>query len=80
MCYNKVVYGSDKKSATVEAKCRKHDSITKIEYNWNNEGFQSEATYNATTSLTDELTLIVKVTDGNSKEFTITAEPTNFVW
>ena len=27
MCYNKVTYGSDRQSATVEAICRKHDSI-----------------------------------------------------
>jgi hypothetical protein len=35
MCYNQIVYSKDKSSATVSAKCRQHDSITKLEYNWN---------------------------------------------
>ena len=39
MCYTDIVYSADRKSANVTAKCRKHDSIVKMEYNWNNEGF-----------------------------------------
>ena len=30
MCFNKVVYSADKKSATINAKCRKHDSIAEL--------------------------------------------------
>ena len=39
MCYNNVVYAKDKKSAKVTATCRMHESIVKMEYNFNNSGF-----------------------------------------
>ena len=45
MCYNKVSYTADRKSATVEAKCRQHDSITKVQYNWNGSGFTDTNTF-----------------------------------
>lgn len=80
MCYNDIIYSSDRSSANVSAKCRKHDSITKMEYNFNNEGFQSNATYAVNNSFSDALSLVVKATDGDGKEFTITQESQNFVW
>lgn len=80
MCYNQIVYAADRKSATVTAQCRKHDSITKLEYNWNGAGFVEDETFSVASDVTDALTLIVKATDGDGKEFTITMEPTNFVW
>jgi len=80
MCYTTVAYTGDHSKATVSAKCRVHDSITKTEYNWNNEGYFPDSTYSADTGMTDDLTLTIKVTDKDGKEFTITAEPTNFVW
>lgn len=80
MCYNKVVYGKDKKSATSNAVCRKHDSITKLEFNWANKGFVSAASFQTDSSFADALTLQVKATDGDSKEWVITVDPTNFIW
>jgi hypothetical protein len=80
MCFNDIIYSADRSSANVTAKCRKHDSITKMEYNFNNEGFQSNATYAVNTSFSDALSLVVKATDGDGKEYTITQEVQNFVW
>jgi hypothetical protein len=80
MCYMDIVYSTDRKSANVTAKCRKHDSIVKMEYNWNNEGLQSSDTYAATGSLTDALSLVVKATDGDGKEFSITMEAVHLLW
>ena len=39
MCYNSILYKADRKSATVDVRCRQHTSITKVEYNFNNQGF-----------------------------------------
>ena len=39
MCYNNIKYNSGRTSATVEVRCRQHSSITKVQYNFNNEGF-----------------------------------------
>ena len=80
MCFNKVSYSSDRQSASVEAKCRQHDSVNELQYNFNNEGFQSSSTYQADSSFEDDLSVQVKAIDGDGKEFTITLEPTNFVW
>lgn len=51
-----------------------------MEYNFNNSGFTEESTFKADPSITEALTLTVKATDGDGKEFTITVEPSNFVW
>lgn len=80
MCYNDIVYSADRSSANVEAKCRKHDSITKMEYNFNNEGFQSNSTYAVGGDFSDALSLVVKATDGDGNDYTITQEAQNFVW
>ena len=80
MCFNKVTYSDDKQSATVEAKCRQHDSVKELQYNFNGEGFQSDATYKADSSFLEDLTLVVKAVGSNGKEHSITVEPTNFVW
>ena len=80
MCYNNVVYARDRKSAKVKATCRKHESITKVEYNFNGQGFITNDTFDATSSLSQELTLTVKATDNKGKDYTITVEPSNFIW
>jgi len=51
MCFNNVVYSSDKSSATVTATCRKQESITKMEYNWNGAGFTENDTFAAGSDL-----------------------------
>jgi len=63
----------------VTARCRSHKSITSVEYNWNGEGYQSEATYAVDSSFADKLTLQVKANDG-SNDFVITLEPANFIF
>jgi len=81
MCYNNYTYSSDRQSAAVEAVCRKHNSVTEVQYNWNSEGFQSESTYQAGSGLGDDaLALTVKAIDGDGKEFTVTMEAINFIW
>ena len=80
MCYNNVEYAGDRQSAKVTATCRKHDSIQKMEYNFNNEGFVEKDNYDATTALTDTLTVAVRGTDNDGKEWNITVEPSNFIW
>ena len=80
MCFNQVVYAADKKSATITAKCRQHDSITELQYNWNGAGFVADETFEVDESVKEEVSLVVKAIDGDKKEFTITMEPTNLVW
>jgi len=80
MCFNKVTYAADRQSAKVEATCRKHDSIQTVQYNWNGSGFTSESTFQADSSFKDDLTLVVKVTDGDGKDYQVTVEKTNFIW
>jgi alpha-amylase len=80
MCYNKVTYAPDRRSATVEATCRKHDSIRNVQYNWNGTGFSSSSTFQAGSTFNGDLTLEVKATDGDGKDFEITVEKTNFIW
>lgn len=80
MCYNNVVYSVNRSSATVTATCRQHDSINKMEYNWNNQGFTDSSTFNVDKNFSDTLTLEVKATDTDGKAWTITVEPSNFVW
>lgn len=80
VCYNNIVYARDRKSAKVEARCRKHESVTKIEYDWNNKGYTSNSTYSASSSLKNALTLTVKVTDKDGKTYTVTPEAPNFLW
>jgi alpha-amylase len=80
MCYQKVVYAGDRKSANVKAICRQHDSITKMEYNYNGKGFTDSDTFTADTGLTDALTLSVRGTDDDGKQWNITVEQHNFLW
>lgn len=80
VCYNHIQYNSARTSAEVTATCRKHDSITKMEYNWNGAGFTSSATFNATSSLTEALSLTVKATDAAGVAYTIDLESPNFIW
>ena len=39
MCYSAILYFNDRKSATVEIRCRQHSSIVKVEYNFDDAGF-----------------------------------------
>ena len=80
VCYNNIIYSSDRKSATVEARCRHHSSIVDVKYNWNNEGFKSNKSYSVGTSFAAALTLVVKAVDHSGAEFTITPEAPNFLW
>lgn len=81
MCYNHIQYTSDRSSATVEARCRQHSSVKNLSYNWNNEGFVSSSTYSAGNALgANALSLVVKATDNDGVEYTITMEPLNFIW
>ena len=79
-CYNNIVYAADRQSAQVEARCRKHESITEVTYNWNDEGFVASNTYAATSKLTEALSLTVKAKDDKGTEFTITLEAPNFIF
>jgi len=68
-------------SAQVEARCRQHDSVVDVQYNWNNEGFTSSSTFDASTEQGESaLSLQVKAIDGDSQEYTITLESLNFLW
>jgi hypothetical protein len=51
-----------------------------MEYNWNNQGFTDSSTFNVDKNFSDTLTLEVKATDTDGKAWTITVEPSNFVW
>jgi hypothetical protein len=79
-CYYNIVYAQDRNSATVEARCRQHDSVAELQYNWNGEGFQSSNTYHAGSSLKKALSLVVKAIDSDGQEYTITLESPNFLW
>ena len=80
VCYNNIIYSSDRQSASVEARCRQHSSIVDVQYNWNNEGFTSNKSYSVGTSFAAALTLVVKAVDQSGAEFTITPEAPNFLW
>ena len=72
-------YSSDRKSATVTPTCRQQESVKKVEFNYNGEGYTSDASYHVDSSFDKELTLEVKATDGDGKEFIVTVQPQNFV-
>ncbi len=38
MCYNHIKYDESRSSATVTARCRTHNSVQSVSYNWNGEG------------------------------------------
>jgi hypothetical protein len=80
VCYNNIVYSSGRNSAQVEARCRQHSSITKMEYNWNNKGFTSSSIFSVDSSFANALTLVVKATDASGTEFTYQPESPNFLW
>lgn len=80
VCYNSIVYTSDRSSAQVQAKCRQHSSIVNMEYNWAGRGYTSNDTFFADGSLDGALSLTVKATDQEGTEFTVTPEALNFIW
>ena len=80
MCYNHVKYEQDRRSATVEVKCRKHSSVEQLEYNFNDKGFKEDHTFHADSSFDGHLTVEVRAKDSDRKEYKITLDPTNFIW
>jgi len=80
VCYNNITYASSRQSATVEARCRQHSSITNVQYNWAGQGFSSSSTHSVDSAFKDALSLVVKATDGAGKEFTVELEAPNFIW
>lgn len=80
MCFNKITYSDDLKSATVEAKCRQASQVSSLQYNFNDEGFQSDNTYKTDSGNSDTLTLTVKAITEDNEDYTITMDPLNFVW
>ena len=83
MCFNKIDYAADRKSAKVSVKCRFHESIVTKSYNWNNEGFTSTIVkeFNNVDHPTDAITLTVRgVDDPAGDNYDITMEPINFIW
>lgn len=71
VCYNNIIYSSDRRSAEVEARCRQHSSIAKVEYNWAGKGFTGSSTHSLDSSFKDALTVVVKATDKDGNEFTV---------
>ena len=67
--------------ATVTARCRKHSSITSLQYNWNGQGYGDSNVYSvrATSDIKESLTLTVKANDGTN-DYTVSFEPVNFTW
>jgi len=54
--------------------------VSQLEFSWNGADYTTDNTFQADTSVTDEVTLTVKATTSENKEYTITVEPTMFVW
>jgi len=79
MCYNHIQYDAGRTSATVTARCRQHDSVQSLQYNWNGEGLQDSAEYKVDSSFGDALSLEVAANDG-SQTYTISLEAVNFIW
>jgi len=72
MCYPAILYSSDRKSATVDVRCRAHSSITNIEYNFGGLGFQSDNEFlvdSSDLSGEDPLSIVVHATDNSGKVF-----------
>lgn len=84
MCYMQTVYSEDRSSATVTAKCRQHDSVTKVEFNWDGRGFSDDSSMEVSASTFDaskgDLNLTVRATDDKGKQYEITVAPSNFIW
>lgn len=80
MCFNQITYAEDRASATVEARCRTHSSVTSVQYNWNGEGFGDSSTYQVGSDFEYVLTSEVKAIDGDGNEYFIAPEALNFIW
>jgi len=80
MCYNNIVYDPARTSATVEVRCRQHSSVNKVQYNFNNQGFQDSNKHSVSSSFNSVLPVVVKATDIHGETYDITLEPINFVW
>lgn len=58
MCYSNIKYSSDRKSATVDIRCRQHDSIKTVEFDFGS-GFQSNNEFKVDSSFSNELPIKV---------------------
>lgn len=61
-------------------KCRTHDSIKDVAFNFNDEGYVPTSSYSVTSDFDEDLSISVKATDSDGNEFTITMESLNFFW
>jgi alpha-amylase len=76
--YAHVVYGSDRKSATVTVRTYLRVASATCSYTFN--GAKSTSpTYQATSSLKDDLRIVASCTDGKDT-WTLELDPVNFVW
>jgi len=64
----------------VEVRCRQHSTITKVQYNFNNQGFVDNNKFTVDKSFSNVLPVVVRGTDKFSNTWDITLEPLNFVW
>ena len=80
MCYNNIVYNSGRTSATVEVRCRQHTSVNKVQYNFNNQGFQDSNKFTVDNKFSNTLPVVVRGYDIHGQTWDITLEPLNFVW
>ena len=81
MCFTKTTYNDRRDEATVQARCRHHDSITKLQYKWGDDGeYGDDDTFQATSFMIDGTRLYVKGVDADGNEYKITNEPNSFVW
>ncbi|CAI2361994.1 unnamed protein product [Moneuplotes crassus] len=75
-CYPDVVYDSNRKSAKVEVKCRKQETVGDLVYSFDGQSYQSDEVFTADTSFTTPL--VIKVSDGGDHD--ITLEDVDFMW
>lgn len=71
MCYMQVGYSEDRTFANVKAKCRQHESVSKVEYNWAGKGFTGEDSFAVSAenfgASEGDLTLTVRATDNEDQ-------------
>jgi len=60
MCYNNINYGSDLKSATLEVRCRKDNSVSSLEYKFNDGEYQSNNQIKVDSSMMDDMKVSIR--------------------
>ena len=74
-CYSNVIYASGKQSAIVDVRCRKHDSVDKLVFDFG-QGFGEENVLEVDTRMTEVVKIVVS--DGGKR--VIHLEDVDFVW